>query len=124
MYLLRIEPEKIVFRYNYCGTKLQVSKDLVDDISEYWVNFKTKITCPKCKNVNGRTMFYQTSDVIYCPHCGSDRISTKESDFSAGKAATGAILAGPIGLGAGFLGSHKANCICINCGYRFRTKVK
>jgi len=54
-----------------------------------------------------------------CPKCGSTSISADKKGFSAGKAAAGAILAGPIGLAAGGLGANKVQITCLNCGHQW-----
>ncbi len=57
---------------------------------------------------------------ILCPKCYSDKLTTDKEGFSAGKAVVGGLLAGPIGLGAGFLGSKKLVIYCIGCGNKFK----
>lgn len=55
-------------------------------------------------------------DKLYCPHCGSSQLVTNRKGFRAGKAATGALLTGGIGLLAGFMGSDELKVICLKCG--------
>ena len=43
-------------------------------------------------------------------------ISSKQERFGAGKAVTGAILTGGIGLLAGFIGSGDVKVTCLKCG--------
>jgi ribosomal protein S27AE len=54
-----------------------------------------------------------------CPKCGSymKSISERIGGVSLGKAAIGAIAAGPIGLAAGILGKKKVLYQCSKCGY-------
>ena len=55
-----------------------------------------------------------------CPRCAAGyltAIGERTGGFSGGKAALGAILAGPIGLAAGALGKKKVMYQCKNCGY-------
>ncbi|MCQ2451367.1 MAG: hypothetical protein MJ080_05275 [Clostridia bacterium] len=55
-----------------------------------------------------------------CPRCGRGymiALGERTGGFSGGKAALGAIIAGPIGLAAGALGKKKTTYQCKNCGY-------
>ena len=55
-----------------------------------------------------------------CPRCGIgylQAVGERTGGFSGGKAALGAILAGPIGLAAGALGKKKVTYRCSRCGY-------
>ena len=58
---------------------------------------------------------------IKCPSCGDmfggKYIGTDQGGFSAGKAAAGAVLVGPIGLAAGALGRKKYTYRCSKCGF-------
>ena len=58
----------------------------------------------------------QTEDKLYCPHCGSSQLVANKKGFGAGKAVTGAILTGGIGLLAGFIGSGDVKVTCLKCG--------
>ncbi len=57
---------------------------------------------------------------IGCPKCGSTQITANKKGYSAGKAITGAILTGGIGLIAGFHGSNKVTITCLACGNKFK----
>lgn len=61
-------------------------------------------------------------DVIKCPYCGSQHVVAGQKGFSAGKAIAGDIIAGPIGLLAGFHGSNDIVLTCIKCGTKFTPK--
>lgn len=55
-----------------------------------------------------------------CPKCriGYLRsVGQRTGGFSGGKAALGAVIAGPIGLAAGALGRKKTTYQCNRCGY-------
>lgn len=55
-----------------------------------------------------------------CPRCKAGylkAIGERTGGFSGGKAALGAVIAGPIGLAAGVLGKKKITYQCNRCGY-------
>ncbi len=55
-----------------------------------------------------------------CPKCRLgflEAVGERTGGFSGGKAALGAIIAGPIGLAAGALGKKKILYLCKRCGY-------
>lgn len=58
-------------------------------------------------------------DKLYCPHCGSSQLVANKKGFGAGKAVTGALLTGGIGLLAGFIGSGKVKVTCLRCGSKW-----
>lgn len=57
--------------------------------------------------------------VVRCPYCFSTSFSVSKKGFGVGKALFGAIVAGPLGLTAGAIGSNKIKRICNNCGKIF-----
>lgn len=57
---------------------------------------------------------------LQCPSCGSTQITANKKGFSGGKALTGAVLTGGIGLLAGTLGSKKIQITCLACGNTFK----
>lgn len=59
-------------------------------------------------------------DKLYCPRCGSSQLTANKKGFGAGKALTGAILTGGIGLLAGFIGSGDVKVTCLECGSTWR----
>ena len=56
-----------------------------------------------------------------CPMCGEKAkwklVDTSKKGFSAGKAAVGTVLLGPVGLAAGALGKKKETYCCGKCGF-------
>lgn len=56
-----------------------------------------------------------------CPKCRAlysmQQVGERTGGFSGGKAAIGAIIAGPVGLAAGALGKKKKTYQCRKCGY-------
>lgn len=61
-----------------------------------------------------------SSSSMTCPSCSSVNLTTNTKGFSFGKAATGAILVGPLGLLAGGIGSNKVLITCLDCGKSFK----
>lgn len=59
------------------------------------------------------------NDVVKCPKCRSSSISANNKGFGVGKAAVGAVIAGPIGLLSGLVGSGKIKITCLSCGHVF-----
>ena len=57
-----------------------------------------------------------------CPACGEVEgwvmVDESKKGFSAGKAAAGAILLGPVGLVGGALGKKTATYYCRECGFK------
>ena len=62
-----------------------------------------------------------------CPMCGEisnwKRVDTSKKGFSTGKAVTGAVLLGPIGLVGGGLGKKMAAYYCGKCGFNHEYKA-
>ena len=59
-----------------------------------------------------------------CPKCRLGyltKVGERTGGFSGGKAALGAVIAGPIGLAAGALGRKKITYACNRCGYTVET---
>ena len=57
---------------------------------------------------------------IVCPVCKFGtmmKVGERTGGFSVGKAAIGAVIAGPIGLIGGALGKKKVTYKCSKCGY-------
>lgn len=63
---------------------------------------------------------YRKQGIPYCPKCHSISLTANKKGFGVGKAAAGAIVAGPYGLLAGGLGSRKVTITCLNCGHKFK----
>lgn len=61
-------------------------------------------------------MEQENNDTLYCPKCGSSQLVANKKGFGAGKALTGAVLTGGVGLLAGFIGSGKVKVTCLKCG--------
>lgn len=57
-----------------------------------------------------------------CPKCGSTSLSVSRKGFGYGKAAAGAVLAGPLGILAGGIGANGSVITCMNCGHKFNPK--
>ena len=59
----------------------------------------------------------EEDEKLYCPYCGSSNLTANTKGFGVGKALTGAMLTGGIGLLAGFVGSNKVKITCLKCGH-------
>ena len=71
-----------------------------------------------------RAFSNQTQTMPRCPICGSTALSAGKKGGGIGKAAAGAIIAGPIGLLAGGIGMNKLVITCLNCGHTFEPSEK
>jgi ribosomal protein L37E len=58
-----------------------------------------------------------------CPKCESTDITIGTKGFGLFKAAAGAVVAGPVGLLGGMIGSKKSMFVCSNCGHRWKPPV-
>lgn len=89
-------------------------------------------SCPSCGNpIAKSTITYPTSrpististtseeNLLHCPKCNSTQLSTNKKGFSGGKALTGAVLTGGIGLLAGTIGSGNVVITCLKCGHKY-----
>ena len=59
----------------------------------------------------------ERSAPVTCPECGSEQITGNKKGFGVGKAIAGGLLAGGVGLLAGFFGSGKIQVTCLKCGH-------
>ena len=84
--------------------------------------------CPHCGNPMSNVVIPKSDspahevddkEYIFCPKCLSTHIHSEQKGFSGGKALVGAVIAGPLGLLAGTIGSKKVSLTCQKCGYHF-----
>lgn len=61
----------------------------------------------------------QPQGEVRCPKCNSTQIAANQKGFGVGKATTGAVLLGPLGLLGGFVGSSKVKVTCLRCGHQW-----
>jgi tellurium resistance protein TerD len=59
-------------------------------------------------------------DTLRCPKCNSSQLSVDKKGFGLGKAATGGLLLGPVGLLGGLIGSKKIQITCLKCGHTWK----
>lgn len=57
---------------------------------------------------------------LVCPRCGCSQLYAGKKGFSAGKAITGAFIAGPVGLVGGAIGQNKVIVTCLSCGHKWK----
>lgn len=61
---------------------------------------------------------------VCCPKCGSSNTHADKKGFSFKKSLAGGLLAGPVGLLGGTIGSNKIRITCLDCGYVFKPGEK
>ena len=77
------------------------------------------MACPHCGNpINQQSR--QSEEYLCCPKCNSRELHAEHNGFSGGKALTGALLVGGIGLLAGTIGSKDLQITCLKCGNKFK----
>ena len=59
------------------------------------------------------------TDAVRCPQCGSEQVTGSTKGFGLGKAAAGAVLAGPVGFLGGLIGSKAVRVGCLACGHQW-----
>ncbi|MCR0264212.1 hypothetical protein MKC73_09895 [[Clostridium] innocuum] len=73
------------------------------------------------KKINNNTiMFEDQQNIAKCPKCGSPSIYADRKRLSVGRAAIGAVVAGPLGSAVGAVTSKKNICICMKCGHKWK----
>jgi hypothetical protein len=58
--------------------------------------------------------------MVKCPDCGSENVYIDKKGYGLGKAAVGMVVAGPVGLLGGFLGSKKLKAQCLDCKWKWK----
>jgi tellurium resistance protein TerD len=74
--------------------------------------------CPGCGEKLSDVV--RSDPALRCPNCLSTQVTSNQRGFGAGKAAAGAVLLGPAGLLAGFIGSGEIKLTCMKCGHVFQ----
>ena len=96
--------------------------------NKLWASNKTQTYCPEKSKpyktplrrvIIANNIMNEEEDKLYCPHCGSSQLVANKKGFGAGKALTGAVLTGGVGLLAGFIGSGKVKVTCLKCGKKW-----
>jgi ribosomal protein S27AE len=89
------------------------------------------INCPECdKQISDKAqncpgcgmpiIRNEPEEYLACPKCKSKELHSEKSGFSGGKALTGAVLTGGIGILAGTIGSKDIYLTCLKCNHRFK----
>ncbi|HCM22753.1 MAG TPA: hypothetical protein DHW78_00295 [Ruminococcaceae bacterium] len=93
-----------------------------EDIKKQIEDPSLRVNC--CPNIlpekERRIVQNRKAGIACCPKCGSQSIQAYKKGFSAGKAAVGAYLVGPLGIAAGGIGSKKTVVVCLNCGHKWK----
>ena len=89
---LAADAEKQNNKNKYVKAQKQTAKDVKHN--------KAPDTCPACKSATQWKL-----------------VGNPKQGFSVGKAAAGALIAGPIGVAGGALGKKKHAYVCGNCGF-------
>lgn len=76
------------------------------------------VSCPNCGNPMEQQV--KQEEYLCCPNCESRELHAEHKGFSGGKALTGALLMGGIGLLAGTIGSQDTQITCLKCGHKFK----
>ncbi len=97
--------------------KMTEFQQKVDDLQKPMNDFKA--TLPGAAK-RQRIEENRKNGIACCPKCGSTSITANKKGVGIGKAAVGAVVAGPIGLLAGGIGKNKITCTCLNCGHKFK----
>lgn len=77
-------------------------------------------SCPNCGCPINSPATSSKEEYLCCPKCLSRELHAEQKGFSGGKAFTGAILAGGIGILAGTIGSKDVQITCLKCGNKFK----
>jgi endogenous inhibitor of DNA gyrase (YacG/DUF329 family) len=75
-------------------------------------------SCPNCGNPINKGK--DSEEYLCCPKCMSKELHAEQKGFSGGKALTGVLLTGGIGLLAGTIGSKNVQITCLKCGNKFK----
>ena len=59
-----------------------------------------------------------------CPKCGSTSLTSNKKGYGLGKGLVGAAIIGPYGLLAGGIGANATEVRCLNCGLKFKLRMK
>ena len=131
MELVKRKGTSVVGRCEHCGREIEVASSNL--IAPYRPTIElqcaVKCECGEFHNLIVTPMHVTPArrsapvesqgTAMKCPKCGSTQFHTGDKGFSLGKAAVGNVLAGPVGLLGGLLGSKKTMITCLQCGYRW-----
>jgi ribosomal protein S27E len=121
-FLFGIEENYVVVECEKCGKVLKYDKRYFTSVSSECCVPNTPLLC-KCGTKSMDPVYKKFPDnsrSIKCPKCGSTQLTANKKGFGLGKAAIGTLLAGPIGLAGGFLGSNNVVITCLCCGNKFK----
>ncbi len=91
-------------------TVAELQAKIKDNNAHAWQQLKKDFVKPRPRG----------SEQVKCPRCGSEQLTANKKGFGFGKGVTGGLIAGHVGLIAGFLGSGKVLVTCLKCGHQWK----
>ncbi|WP_342421878.1 hypothetical protein [Paenibacillus sp. FSL E2-0178] len=108
-----------------CGKSIKVPKNICQDSN---IGIKTTspvfCSCGTASNIikppdSMPAENYSEPEQVRCPKCRSQQFSANTKGFGLGKAVAGGVLAGPVGLLGGVIGSKTVVITCLSCGHKW-----
>ena len=99
------------------------NNDTNQKLKAYWDSLEKSPTEPEelAVRTNTPVSYVNTTPIENsppaCSRCGSTSITADKKGYGAAKGLFGAVVAGPLGLLGGFMGSKKVRITCLNCGH-------
>ena len=130
MELVKRKKDSVVARCEACGREIEIPYSNTIRPHMHSIELKAAVQCP-CGEYHNLIIETETTpskpqsqeeQPIKCPRCGSTQLHAGDKGFSVGKAVTGGLLFGGIGLLGGFIGSKKIVITCLKCGYKWQVK--
>jgi len=127
MIFIKEDGQYIIVQCEKCGTDHRKHKTTFKQYGdEYHFNPPIKCDCGNVDNIAHKESNYRCIDYtntpsdLTCPHCGSTQVQAFKKGFGLGKAVTGGVLLGGVGLLGGFVGSNKIMVTCLKCGKQWQ----
>lgn len=123
----------VKFISNETGMNIEKSEEFLKSINETEKselintffeqnNLPNKQVKSKSEGLNSTEKLGDRKDITLpiCPKCESQAVSVNTQKFGVGKAFTGAILTGGVGLLAGGIGRNNIKLTCLSCGNKWK----